>query len=33
MKITGAEVDLFCEIDPSLAGFVILEKGQKVLCA
>jgi hypothetical protein len=31
MKITGAEVDLFCEIDPSLADFVTLEKGRKVL--
>jgi hypothetical protein len=31
MKIMGAEVDLFCEIDPSLADFVTLEKGRKVL--
>ncbi len=31
MKITGAEVDLFCEIDPSLEDFVTLEKGRKVL--
>jgi hypothetical protein len=25
MKITGAEVDMFCEIDPSLEDFVTLE--------
>ena len=30
MKITGREVDLFCEIDPSLKEFVTIEKQQKV---
>ena len=31
MKITGREAELFCEIDPTLADFIIEEKGQKVL--
>jgi len=31
MRITGKEVDLFCEIDPSLAEFVVIENRQKVL--
>ena len=31
MKIKGIEVDLFCEIDPSLDLFVTYEKGIKVL--
>ena len=31
MKITGPEVDLFCEIDQTLASFVVYEKGKKVL--
>jgi len=31
MRITGKEVDLFCEIDLSLAEFVVIENGQKVL--
>ncbi len=31
MKITGPEVDLFCQIDPSLKVFVTYEKGKKVL--
>ena len=31
MRITGKEVDLFLEIDPSLAEFVVYEKGVKVL--
>ena len=28
MKITGKEVDIFCDIDPSLAEFVVMKKGQ-----
>ena len=31
MKITGKEVDLFCEIDPSLREFVVSENGKDVL--
>ena len=31
MKITGKEVDLFLEIDPSLAEFVVIENGKRVL--
>ena len=31
MKISGPEVDLFCEIDPSLQQFVTLERGRKVM--
>ena len=31
MKITGREVDLFCEIDSTLKEFVTIEKEQKVL--
>ena len=31
MKITGKEVDLFCEIDTSLAEFVVMKKGKKIL--
>ena len=31
MRITGNEVDLFLEIDPSLAEFVVYENGVKVL--
>ena len=31
MKIIGPEVDLFCNIDPTLADFVAYEKGKKVL--
>lgn len=31
MKITGKEIDLFLEIDPSLAEFVVIENGQRVL--
>ena len=31
MRITGKEVDLFLELDPSLAEFVVIEKGVKVL--
>ena len=31
MKITGKEVDIFCEIDPSLDEFVVIKKGQKIL--
>ena len=31
MKITGKEVDLFCELDPSLRKFVIKENGKDVL--
>ena len=31
MKITGKDVDLFLEIDPSLAEFVVRENGMKVL--
>ena len=33
MKITGKEVDLFCEIDPSFAEFVVMKKGKKILYA
>ena len=33
MKITGKEVDLFCEIDLSLAEFVVMKKSQKILYA
>ena len=29
MKITGKEVDIFCEIDPSLAELVVTKKGPK----
>jgi len=31
MKITGKEVDLFCQLDPSLEEFVIIKNGQRVL--
>ena len=31
MNITGKEVDIFCEIDPSLVEFVVMEKGQKII--
>ena len=31
MKITGKEVDLFCELDPSLKEYVVEEKGKRVL--
>ena len=31
MKITGKEVDLWLEIDPSLAEFVVIENGKRVL--
>jgi hypothetical protein len=31
MKITGKEVDLFCELDPSLEDFVEYENGKRVL--
>jgi hypothetical protein len=31
MKITGKEVDLFCELDPTLEEFVTFENGKKVL--
>ena len=31
MKIIGKEIDLFLEIDPSLAEFVVYENGQRVL--
>jgi len=31
MKIRGKSVDLFCELDPSLKEFVVIEKGNKVL--
>jgi hypothetical protein len=31
MKITGREIDIFLKIDPSLAEFVVIEKGQRVL--
>ena len=31
MKIVGKEVELFCEIDPTLAKYVTIEKGKKVL--
>ena len=31
MKITGREIDLFLEIDPSLAEFVVIENGKRVL--
>ena len=31
MKITGKEVDLFCELDPSLREFVVKENGKDVL--
>ena len=31
MKITGKEVELFCEIDPSLREFVVKENGRDVL--
>ena len=31
MKIIGPEVDLFCQLDPSLREYVITEKGRKVL--
>ena len=31
MKITGKEVDLFLELDPSLEEFVVYEKEKKVL--
>jgi hypothetical protein len=31
MKIVGKEVELFCEIDPTLAQYVMIEKGKKVL--
>jgi len=31
MKITGKEVDLFCQLDPSLEEFVVIENGQRVL--
>ena len=31
MKITGKEVDLFCEMDPSLAEFLVMKKVQKIL--
>ena len=30
MKITGKEVNIFCDIDPSLAEFVVMKKGQKI---
>ena len=33
MKITGNKVDIFCEIDPSLAEFVVKKKGKKILYA
>ena len=31
MKITGKEVDLFCEMDPSLAEFLVMKKVQNIL--
>ena len=31
MKITRKEVDLFCEIDPSLKEFIVKEKEKDVL--
>ena len=31
MKIYGPEVDLFCEIDPSLKQFVTTERGRKTM--
>ena len=31
MKITGKSVDLFCELDPTLEEFVILERKRKVI--
>ena len=31
MKIKEKEVDIFCEIYPSLADFVVMENRQKVL--
>jgi hypothetical protein len=31
MKIVGKEVELFCEIDPTLAQYVTIEKGKKIL--
>ena len=31
VKFTRKEVDLFCEIDPSLAEFVVMKRGQKLL--
>ena len=31
MKITGKEVDIFCEVDPTLTEFVSEENGKKIL--
>ena len=31
MKITRKEVNIFCEIDPSLAEFLVMKKGQNIL--
>ena len=31
MNITVKEVDMFCDIDPSLAESVVMKKGKKVL--
>ena len=31
MKISGKEVDLFCEVDPTLQEFIAEENGHKIL--
>ena len=31
INITGKEVGVFCEIDPSLAEFLVMKKGQNIL--
>ena len=31
MKIRGKSVELFCNLDPTLKDFVVVEKGKKVL--
>ena len=31
MDIIGEEVDIFCEIDPSLAEFLVMKRVQKIL--
>jgi len=32
MKIRGVLVDVLCNMDPSCKEFVVVEKGEKVLC-
>ena len=31
MKITGKEANTFCEINPSLAEFAVMKKGQQII--